>query len=338
MIMLKPVLYNKTGPTPLYKQIARTIARQIEEGTLQNNCPLASINVFSFEHEVARDTVEKAYNELRAGGYITSVPGKGYYVISREEKKLKLLLVLDKLNSYNKTIYNSLLEIMGDKAEVDLHIHHHSPSKLNTIISAGLGKYDQYIIIPHFKNTVKSGDYASILNMIPAEELLLLDHLIPGLTKCKSVYQDYPEDIFRALVSVADTLHKYQALSIILRGENYCPAGIISGLQDFCTEYNQRFTILSNEDEFGLCKATLYIVIEDEDLSLLLKKIRKSTYIIGKDIGVISFNESELKELLDITVMSTDFKKMGETVAELILSNYIRQIKNPFLIIKRGSL
>ena len=338
MIMLKPVLYNKTGPTPLYKQIARTIVRQIEGGTLQDNCPLPSINVFSFEHEVARDTVEKAYNELRAGGYITSVPGKGYYVISREEKKLKLLLVLDRLNSYNKTIYHSLLEIMGDNAEVDLHIHHHSPSKLNKIISDSLGKYDQYIIIPNFKNIVKPVDYVSILSKIPAEELLLLDYLIPGLTKCKSVYQDYPEDIFRALVSVADTLHKYQTLSIISSGENHYPAGIIRGLQDFCTEYDKRFTTLSNEDEFGLSKATLYIVIEDEDLSLLLKKIGRSNFIIGKDIGVISFNESDLKELLDITVMGSDFRKMGETVAELILSKYIREIKNPFLIIKRGSL
>ena len=336
--MLKPVLYNKTGPTPIYKQIARTIARQIERGTLKDNCPLPSINVFSFEHEVARDTVEKAYNELRAEGYITSVPGKGYYVISREEKELKVLLVFDKLNSYNRIIYYSLLKALGDSAVVDLHIHHHSPSKLNKIISNGLGKYDQYIIIPHFKNTVKPGDYVSILNKIPAEELLLLDHLISGLTKCKSVYQDYPEDIFGALISAADALQKYQTLSIILPAENHYPVGIIRGLQDFCTGYNKRFTILSNEDEFGLCKATLYIVIEDEDLSLLLKKIRRSNYIIGKDIGIISFNESDLKELLDITVISSDFRKMGETASELILSNYIRQIKNPFKLAMRGSL
>ena len=87
-----------------------------------------------------------------------------------------------------------------------------------------------------------------------------------------------------------------------------------------------------------MVKGTAYIVIADDDLAILVKKIRKSNYQTGKDIGIISFNETELKELLDITVISTDFVKMGHTAANLILNKKIRQIKNPFKIIIRGSL
>lgn len=66
--------------------------------------------------------------------------------------------------------------------------------------------------------------------------------------------------------------------------------------------------------------------------------MRKSDFQLGKEIGIISFNETELKELLDITVISTDFEKMGSTAASLILKKQIRQIRNPFKIIKRNSL
>jgi DNA-binding LacI/PurR family transcriptional regulator len=66
--------------------------------------------------------------------------------------------------------------------------------------------------------------------------------------------------------------------------------------------------------------------------------VRKSNYKAGKEIGIISFNETELKELLDITVISTDFVKMGHTAAGLILKKQVKQVKNPFKIIKRASL
>ncbi|HSQ43595.1 MAG TPA: hypothetical protein VLM16_01280, partial [Ginsengibacter sp.] len=85
-------------------------------------------------------------------------------------------------------------------------------------------------------------------------------------------------------------------------------------------------------------KGTIYLAIEDDDLAILVKKVRKSGYKMGKEIGIISFNETELKELLDITVISTDFSKMGQIAADLILKKQVKQIKNLYQIIKRGSL
>ena len=83
-----------------------------------------------------------------------------------------------------------------------------------------------------------------------------------------------------------------------------------------------------------------YIVIEESDLSNLIKKSRNNNLQIGKDVGIISYNDSPLKEILldGITVVTTDHNKMGETAARLILENSKEKIKNPFVLIRRGSL
>ena len=73
-------------------------------------------------------------------------------------------------------------------------------------------------------------------------------------------------------------------------------------------------------------------------LAELIKKSRSSQLTLGKDIGVISFNETALKELLDITVITTDFEKMGRTAATLLINNERIKVKNPFYMIRRGSL
>ena len=337
-IMMNSVLYNSKDKMPIYKQIAQSIGKQIDKGTLKKNFLLPSINLFSDKYAVARDTVERAYKELKNDGYITSVNGKGYYVVGKKETVIKILLVFNKLSSFKKIIYYSFLKTLGEKAQVDLQIHHYNPLHLKKIMEANLGKYDYYVIMPHFETNVNKRTYMDVLKKIPPDELLLLDKSVPELSGSMSVFQDFKQDIFDALVSASALLEKYKTLAIIFpEYTNHTPE-IIEGLELYCNSYNKKFIINTNGANVRLVKGTAYIVIADDDLAILVKKIRKSNYQTGKDIGIISFNEAELKELLDITVISTDFVKMGQTEANLILNKKIKQIKNPFKIIIRGSL
>jgi len=322
---------------PIYKQIAQSIGKQIDKELIKKGFLLPSINVFSDEYAVARDTVERAYRELKKQGYITSVIGKGFYVVGKKETKIKILLVFNKLSSFKKIIYYSFLKALGERAAIDLQIHHYNPQHLKKIIESNLGKYDYYVIMPHFETNAKKKVYMDIIKKIPSDELLLLDKSIPELTGSMSVYQDFRTDIFEALVSASELLEKY-TLTIIFPEHSNHPMEILEGLKEFCTENNKKFTIITNADKIKLVKGVVYLVIADDDLAILVKKIRKSNYKMGKEIGVISFNETELKELLDITVISTDFEKMGYAAASLILKKQIKQIKNPYKIIKRGSL
>ncbi|MFN3488320.1 MAG: GntR family transcriptional regulator, partial [Emticicia sp.] len=65
---------------------------------------------------------------------------------------------------------------------------------------------------------------------------------------------------------------------------------------------------------------------------------RQSDLKLGEEIGIISFNETTLKELLEITVITTDFETMGRTAAALLLDKKQIKIKNPFYTIRRKSL
>jgi len=78
----------------------------------------------------------------------------------------------------------------------------------------------------------------------------------------------------------------------------------------------------------------------EEELVTLIKKVKDMDLVIGKDIGVISYNDTVLKEILldGITTISTDFELLGKTAAILVLENSKKQIANPFHFRLRNSL
>ncbi|AXE19766.1 GntR family transcriptional regulator [Runella rosea] len=331
--------FNPSDKMPKYKQIVHSVIKDIERGVLQKGDQLPSISELSIEYLLARDTVEKAYRELRARGYITSVQGKGYYIQSNHDKKLKVLLIFNKLSSYKKIIYYSFLKTLGDKATVDLEIHHYSAGRFQEIIDKNLGKYNYYIVMPHFTEDLDKADYLQTLKSIPANELVLLDREIPELPQQPlSIYQRFDKDIFEALENATDLLSKYQRMVLIFPSDGNYPLEIVRGFRNFCINYHKEFEVRENSDESVIETGTAYIAVEENDLAELIKKARHGQLTLGNDIGVISFNETALKELLDITVITTDFELMGQTAATLLINNQRVKVKNPFYMIRRGSL
>ena len=139
--------------TPKYLQVVNLILEDIEKGKLKIGDRIPSINETSFDFLLSRDTVEKAYNELRDRGIISSVRGKGFYISSTKmEHKVKVLLLFNKLSSYKKLIYYSILDTLGPQATVDLYIHHYNRNLLEDLLEQNLGNYNQYILAPHFFN------------------------------------------------------------------------------------------------------------------------------------------------------------------------------------------
>ncbi len=56
---------------------------------------------------------------------------------------------------------------------------------------------------------------------------------------------------------------------------------------------------------------------------ILIERISKTGLQVGKNVGLISYNETSFKKIMlnCITTISTDFKAMGEKTAQLILNN-----------------
>ena len=65
---------------PIYTQIIDGIKEQISTGVLQSGDKLPSVRELSAQLAVNPNTVQRAYRELEAEGYIYSVAGKGSFV------------------------------------------------------------------------------------------------------------------------------------------------------------------------------------------------------------------------------------------------------------------
>ena len=66
----------------LYRQIYEYIKQEIRTGKLQRNERLPSTRSLAEHLQVARSTVDAAYSQLLAEGYIESRPYRGYFVCS----------------------------------------------------------------------------------------------------------------------------------------------------------------------------------------------------------------------------------------------------------------
>lgn len=77
-------LKNGTGKY-IYQQIYEYIKNEIREGKLQRNEKLPSTRSLAEYLQVARSTVDSAYSQLLAEGYISARPCKGYFVCGVED-------------------------------------------------------------------------------------------------------------------------------------------------------------------------------------------------------------------------------------------------------------
>ena len=76
--------YIRLNPTqgPLYQQLYEELKKGIESGRLKKGSRLPSIRKFSEDLKISRTTVESAYQQLAAEGYIESRPQSGFYVLA----------------------------------------------------------------------------------------------------------------------------------------------------------------------------------------------------------------------------------------------------------------
>ncbi|OYX83041.1 MAG: transcriptional regulator, partial [Flavobacteriales bacterium 32-34-25] len=183
--------------------------------------------------------------------------------------------------------------------------------------------------------------YQLLIEELPKEKLVLVGKKIKGITgDYAAVYENFEEDIYNALEEALEQLSKYHTLKLIFPVNSYFPKEIVKGFENFCYNYAFNFKIVSNLDEEEVGEGEVYINLMEEDLVKILDKIIRLDLTVGKQVGLISYNETPLKNYImnGLTTISTDFKTMGITAANLVLNNSKEHIENPFKLILRGSL
>lgn len=345
--MIENIEINIDSRVPKYKQVMDSIIRNINNGSLAMGEKIPSINELSEEHLLSRDTVEKAYSILKKQNIIESVKGKGYYISKTDlAVKTNVLFLINKLSTYKMKIFNAFVSKLGANAKVDLDIYHCEPLVFSKILERKKLMYDHYVIMPHFKDDDMqhmgcTDEILKAILSIPNGKLIVMDRNLKSLSlEAGRVYQDFTEDIYKALKKGVDKFKKYKKLILVYPSKAVYPypKGIVTGFKRFCIQYEIDFEILDEiYDSMELEQKDLYIIIEESDLVNLVKQVREKEYKLGEDIGIISYNDTPLKELLGITVVSTNFEKMGEAAATMILENNKTEIKNEFNFIERFS-
>jgi DNA-binding transcriptional regulator YhcF (GntR family) len=324
---------------PKYQQISDAIIYSIEKGLLEQGQQLPSISELSGWQSIAKVTVARAYEELQERGIIRSQHGKGFYVATTEVRsQLNIFLLFDTLNAYKENLYYALKAALPADSQLHLYFHHYDLPLFTSLLENSLGKYNYYVIMPHFNEDVRA-----TVEKIPREKLVIIDKPVQELSgEYISVHQNFEEDVFKALESGIELLQAYSKLSLVLSTDRFqfVPEGITAGFKKFCEAYQVPYHIQNTFALSQIKQGEAYLLFADHDMIDFIKEVNKRELTLGRDIGLISYDDTPMKEILEggITVISTDFEQMGQTVGHLITQRAKAKISNPFRFIKRNSL
>ena len=318
-----------------YKLIVNHVIDGINNNTYKKGDWIPSINEFRQLYSLSRDTVFAGLSELKAKGVIDSNPGVGYYVVSTQNGfRHKVFLLFNEFNEFKENLYRSFMDSVEKTATVDLFFHNYNRKVFNTLIEEAKGKYTTYIIMSgKFKGT------EPLLKSLNGP-VFLLDHYHPELKgKYSSVAQSFDKDTYQALVYGLPSLQKYNHICMVQEEEKE-PEERYLGLSSFCKEHPFTCEYIASTKNREIKQGEVYMVVRDRDLVDLLKQAAIQQFQPGREFGIISYNDTPLKEVLagGITTLSTDFKLMGQTIASLINKKQIETIENPWTLNLRKSL
>lgn len=326
---------DEAAAIPKYRQIINSVCMAIEQGILKKGDKIASINQICREFSLSRDTVMLAFNELRSIGIVVSVPGKGYYIERTDMNYDKqVFLLFDELNVFKEDLYTSFLGQLDNRTNVDIYFHHFNYHVYKELIESAIGKYSAYIIMPAiFSNSI------DVIQQLPSDKVYILDRLKSDLVGYPVIYQDFEQDVYDGMMDGKELFCKYKKLIMVFPGGKE-PEERVAGFKRFCVDWNLEAEIIRSMETRNVQKGEAYIVVSDRNLVRVVKSAAAMNLKLGEDVGLVSFNDTMLKEVVagGITTISTDFVQMGKALADMVINHKKIQVRNPSKLIVRKSL
>jgi DNA-binding transcriptional regulator YhcF (GntR family) len=315
------------------KVLIDNISNAVMHNELKIGDNLLSINEASAFYKVSRDTVFKAYNELKRLGIIDSTPQKGYFV---KDEVNRVLLLLDNYSPFKKDLYHRLVDNLLENYKVDLIFHQYNEDLFETIIRESIGKYSMFVVM-NFSND----RFSDTLNAIPASKLLLLDFGNFEKSQFNYICQDFNEALYNSLQDEIETIRKYRKLVFVFPDDLRHPISSIDFFKQFCNDNTFEYQILrKNIDWKGVENECLYLCITTDDMVKVVKDADKVGFKLGNEIGLIAYNDDPVLEIIKsgISSISIDFGLMGEKAADFVKSKIVIQEYLPTKLIIRGSI
>ena len=323
---------NHQSDIPKYQQLVNSINDAIGKHLLKKGDVLPSVNSICKENNLSRDTVFKAYSILKDQRVIESVPNKGYYVAGETRK---VLLVLDTFKAYKEVLYHSFVNNLPDNIITDVQFHHYNIDNFKTIINNSIGKYYKYVVM-----NFDDKEVTIALANIPNNKLLLIDWNVHSKPKNNYVFQDFGKAFYNSLLGAVESFKKYKAIHFVYPSFTHHPIETVAFFEKYCTDFNFNSKIITNPKEFNIQIDTAYISVSDRILGQFLEQCQEKNLEPGKDVGFLSYNETPMKKFIykGISVVSTDFKELGDKSAEFITKDEPIQVYIPTSLTIRESL
>jgi DNA-binding transcriptional regulator YhcF (GntR family) len=323
---------DKNSNVLIFQQLVDAIVNSISQNQLKSGEMLPSVNQIMGECQVSRDTVFKAYAELKKRGVVESVPNRGYFVV---KNITKVFLFLDTFKAYKEVLYGSFLKNLPKNIGVDLHFHHYNIDVFEKIMNDSIGRYSKYIIMNFDHPKVPK-----IIKKIPDDQLLIIDWKINSEEKQSAVYQNFGESVYNSFKDNIDKILKYSEFTLYYPEFTYHPKITIDYFEKFCTEFRINYHVIYDSEQFVIKKGGLYFLVSDRTLANFLDQCEEKGFEPGREVGVISYNETPMKKYVKngITVISTNFQLMGQKAAEFVATGNPVRFEVPTTLKLRSSL
>jgi len=316
-----------------FKILSNAIAHAIQQGEFGMGEPLPSINVLSAEYSISRETVFKAFNDLKKRGLVDSAPTKGYFVAGEVNT---VLLLLDTYSLFKELLYTNFVETLGEEYKVELIFHHYNQSLFDTILQDARGRYSYYIIM-----NVNDEKMAASIETLDPNKVLLLDMGDYDKKNLSYICQDFGQSFRDSLEEGVELFAKYKKLVLCLRNDSPHPRVCIPFFKSFCRAHHISCQVRTQVMRLNDVEENVaYISPVTSEVVELIKFCRKRELVVGKDVGVVAYNDMPLYEVIDkgITSISVDFALMGKMAARHILDKKKNFKILPARLIRRESL
>ncbi len=325
---------------PKYQQIVDGVVGAIRDGRARVGDVMPSVSFLCKEFGLARETVLRAYAELKGMGIVNAVPRKGYFVATESvAHAIKVMLLFDEFSAYKQDLYVAFREQIGDRALVDISFHHCDIRAFKALLLSKCDDYSLCVVMPFSDASIPD-----ILRLVDPAKLLMFERLDYVGKKYSFIGQDHDESLFDALESGRDLFRKYSSICLAMPRPDklgipsQAPPCIPDAFRRFCRKNRFKHSVIRNVSTVK--KGEAYLVIDDADLLTVVEQTRERGLRLGRDIGVLAYNETDLRRITvgGITVVSTDFREMGRRAAKYALSPSKTWDIVPTRMIRRSSL
>lgn len=249
-MIISPV-FEKNSNKALYIQLYEYIKSEITSGLLKPDSKLPSIREASSSLKLSKTTIENAYSQLVAEGYIENSPKRGYFVSDLSDYNFEIKREPHKntINQHGDTEY---INDGVDKESFDSSTWKRLYNKvvsdeLINIYNSGSIQGEKILRdeIANFVNTMRGGHTAPEQVIVGAGVQYLLGILIgiikenyntvavekPGFNKAEFIFEDYMFNINRIEITdngfPVDKLRKSDARLIYISPSHQYPLGTI---------------------------------------------------------------------------------------------------------------